>query len=61
MVAKTKQSHPTPVHPTRASITFPPEIYSTLEAIARSKKVSVAWVVRDAIDKYLAQEQSPTR
>jgi predicted DNA-binding protein len=42
---------------TRASITFPPELYSTLEALAKSKKVSVAWVVRDAVEKYVAEER----
>ena len=38
----------------RASISFPPEIYETLEGIAREKKVSLAWVVRDAAEKYIA-------
>jgi metal-responsive CopG/Arc/MetJ family transcriptional regulator len=41
----------------RASISFPPEVYRTLETIARRKKVSLAWVVRDAAEKYLADEQ----
>ncbi|MCW5572483.1 MAG: ribbon-helix-helix protein, CopG family [Steroidobacteraceae bacterium] len=40
----------------RASVTFPPELYQTLEAIAKSKKVSVAWVVRDAAEKYVADQ-----
>jgi metal-responsive CopG/Arc/MetJ family transcriptional regulator len=40
----------------RASVTFPPELYQTLEAIARNKKVSVAWVVRDAAEKYVAEQ-----
>jgi len=38
----------------RASITFPPDLYETLEEIAKQKKVSVAWVVRDAAEKYVA-------
>jgi predicted DNA-binding ribbon-helix-helix protein len=38
----------------RASITFPPNLYETLEEIARQKKVSLAWVVRDAAEKYVA-------
>lgn len=42
---------------TRASITFPPELYTALEGIARNKKVSVAWVVRDAVEKYVADER----
>lgn len=41
----------------RASISFPPDVYRTLETIARRKKVSLAWVVRDAAEKYLADEQ----
>jgi metal-responsive CopG/Arc/MetJ family transcriptional regulator len=58
MVAKTKRTKPTTAtSPTRASITFPSEIYSSLEAVAKSKKVSVAWVVRDAVEKYVAEEQ----
>jgi metal-responsive CopG/Arc/MetJ family transcriptional regulator len=39
---------------TRASVTFPPELYRTLESIAHQKKVSVAWVVRDAAEQYVA-------
>ena len=35
------------------SVTFPPALYQTLEAIARSKKVSVAWVIRDAAEQYV--------
>jgi hypothetical protein len=38
----------------RASISFPPGLYDTLERIAKDKKVSLAWVVRDAAEKYLA-------
>jgi hypothetical protein len=32
----------------RASIGFPPNVYEILEEIAREKKVSLAWVVRDS-------------
>jgi hypothetical protein len=28
-------------------------MYRTLEVIARQKKVSLAWVVREAIDQYM--------
>jgi predicted DNA-binding protein len=38
----------------RATISFPPDVYKTLEVIARQKKVSLAWVVREATEKYLA-------
>ena len=38
---------------TRASVTFPADLYTELERIAEDKKVSVAWVVRDAVEKYV--------
>lgn len=37
----------------RASISFPPQVYEGLEIIAREKKVSLAWVVRDAVEQYI--------
>jgi predicted DNA-binding protein len=37
-----------------ASVTFPPELYKTLEDLAKNKKVSIAWVVREAAEKYVA-------
>lgn len=40
----------------RASISFPPEVYETLEKLARQKKVSLAWVVRDAAEKYVTDQ-----
>jgi metal-responsive CopG/Arc/MetJ family transcriptional regulator len=40
----------------RASISFPPDLYETLEVIAKQKKVSLAWVVRDAAERYVADE-----
>ena len=40
----------------RASVSFPPELYETLQGIARQKRVSVAWVVRDAAEKYVAEK-----
>jgi metal-responsive CopG/Arc/MetJ family transcriptional regulator len=40
----------------RASISFPPNLYKTLEEIAKEKKVSLAWVVRDAAEKYIADK-----
>lgn len=40
----------------RATISFPPEIYETLEVIAKQKKVSLAWVVREAAEQYLADK-----
>lgn len=42
--------------PTRASVTFPAEVYSSLESIAKQKKVSMAWVIRDAAEKYVSDQ-----
>lgn len=42
----------------RASVSFPPELYRTLEKLAQQKKVSLAWVVREAAEKYV-QDQWP--
>lgn len=41
----------------RASISFPPDLYESLEEIARQKKVSLAWVVRDASENYVADKR----
>lgn len=40
----------------RATISFPPDIYETLEVIAKEKKVSLAWVVREAAEKYIGDK-----
>ena len=40
----------------RASISFPPDVYETLEVIAKEKKVSLAWVVREAAEQYIADQ-----
>lgn len=41
---------------TRASVSFPTGVYAELERIAAAKKVSLAWVVRDAAEKYVADQ-----
>ena len=40
----------------RASVTLNFEVYRTLEALAKQKKVSTAWVLRDAAEKYVADQ-----
>ena len=40
----------------RVTISFQPDAYGTLKKIARDKKVSLAWVVREAVDMYLAEK-----
>jgi hypothetical protein len=37
-------------------VTIPVETYDSLERIARKKKVSLAWVVRDAAERYVSDE-----
>ena len=43
---------------TRASAGFPSDLYRMLQDIAKQKKVSVAWVIRDAAEKYVAEQRS---
>ena len=40
----------------RASVSFPRELYETLERMAKEKKVSVAWIMRDAAEKYVGDQ-----
>ena len=40
----------------RPTISFPPDMHDALERIAKEKKVSLSWVVRDAVDVYLAKK-----
>jgi metal-responsive CopG/Arc/MetJ family transcriptional regulator len=58
-VAKSVKTQSTPA--VRASISFPPALYETLEDIAKQKKVSLAWVVRDAAERYVADRTVATR
>ncbi|MGC1366043.1 MAG: CopG family transcriptional regulator, partial [Candidatus Acidiferrum sp.] len=47
---------PTEESSVRATISFPPDMYQTLDGIARQKKVSLAWVVREAAEQYIADK-----
>ena len=40
----------------RTTVSLPAETQEQLEKIAKRKKVSVGWVIRDAIDMYLAAD-----
>jgi predicted transcriptional regulator len=54
MVSKTRVSFEPQTSPApRASITFPPDVYRTIEDLAKRKKVSIAWIVREAVEKYV--------
>jgi hypothetical protein len=64
MKARRKQEHDSKTTPSatslRASVSFPPELYRILEEIAKQKKVSLAWVVRDAAERYVADQTAET-
>lgn len=56
-MSKGQQREDTPAEGSvRATISFPSELYQTLEEIARQKKVSLAWVVRDAAEQYVSDK-----
>jgi metal-responsive CopG/Arc/MetJ family transcriptional regulator len=40
----------------RTSVSLPQGLYVELERIARDKKVSLAWVMRDAAEKYVTDQ-----
>jgi hypothetical protein len=42
----------------RLSVSLPPEDYDDLKRAANQKRVSVAWVIRDAVHEYL-RNQTP--
>jgi len=41
---------------TRITVTIPPEDYETVRRMAKVKKVSASWIVRDAVEKYVQNE-----
>lgn len=55
MPAKPKIANENSSPTIRASVSFPGELYRTLEEIAKHKKVSVAWVIRDAAETYIRE------
>jgi predicted transcriptional regulator len=42
--------------PKRATVSLPQEDYNMLEKIAYKKRVSIAWVIREAILEYITGE-----
>jgi hypothetical protein len=50
------QSYTAPAERTvRASVSFPEDQYAELEQLALAQRVSLAWVVREAVQSYLVQ------
>lgn len=41
---------------TRASVSFPVNVYEELGKLAAARKVSLAWVVREAAERYVAEQ-----
>jgi len=44
----------------RTSINLLPDIYESLEELAKKQKVPLAWVVRDAAERYIADQNAET-
>lgn len=56
MANRRVQSYAAPADRTvRASVSFPEDQYAELERIAHEQRVSLAWVVREAVQTYLVQ------
>lgn len=54
MANRRVQSYIAPAERTvRASVSFPKDQYAELERIALDQRVSLAWVVREAVQSYL--------
>jgi metal-responsive CopG/Arc/MetJ family transcriptional regulator len=51
-----KRSKRLPSDTMRASVSFPATVYEDLERLAAAKKVSLAWVVREAAERYVAEQ-----
>ena len=52
----TRNTKSKPIRTVRASVSLRPELYRTLEGLARQKRVSTAWVLREAAEKYAADQ-----
>ena len=52
-----KRGRPSAKEPSaRTSVSLPRGLYETLESIALQKKVSIAWVIRDAAETYVSDQ-----
>lgn len=40
----------------RISVSLPAELHCEVERIAKQKKVSLAWVIRDAVEAYIKEK-----
>ena len=53
-VAKMDQEELRQKKSVRTTVSIPAQDYQELEQLAEQKRVSVAWVVREAVNKYLS-------
>jgi hypothetical protein len=56
MGKKRKPSMRIPKNSTRVTVSLPRESYETVVRMAKNKRVSTAWVIRDAVEKYLVAD-----
>jgi metal-responsive CopG/Arc/MetJ family transcriptional regulator len=42
----------------RVTVSFTQELYDYIEQIAQEKKVSLAWVVREAVEVYMSENKN---
>lgn len=56
LMQETERAHKEHTKATRVTVTLPKASYETVVRMAKSKRVSSAWIVRDAVDKYLAAD-----
>lgn len=56
MTSLGKSAKKRPKKSPRITISLPPESYEQVIRIARRKKVSASWVVRDAVEQYLTAD-----
>ncbi len=56
MATKTKQPAKTDSKSIRTSVSLPRDLHDTLANLAKGKKVSVAWLIRDAAEKYVGEQ-----
>jgi predicted DNA-binding protein len=56
MPKRSKSVSPKKAESRRLSVTFSDEQLRSLEAIAKKNRVSVAWVIREAIDRLLRDD-----
>ena len=50
------QQQPVSPKKVRTSVSLPADFYAEIERLAAQKKVSIAWVIREAVEQYLSRQ-----